>query len=555
MLLCILLACVCRPAISLGLLQTRLRSASVNAAQAKGAQHTELEQLRERAAKLNQEIAELANVDVPVVGSGDADMKAAAAAAFELPATGASWVPVPKANLRKAFAPKKTSVAHAVIEQAEVPDVLALPQSHHGVKKMPATVTVRPNAGGKPEVVSFGLFAKTFYGVNVKANNFVIDIVQTYKWKDDRVKALIEAGKDHLTLSKKESEMKIWLPGMVITNRDIKKYDLISTSVTINKKGEVFKVERAMAIVKCGYILNDFPYDKQDLVVKVASSKYMINEVVLEPAKKGIGASDGLLDGEAYDFVKVGASAFADINGALKKSRGLLTINVKRNLGKYTQSHIVPAFLLVCISWGVFWFPFIAPFITPRLALSILTLLNFTYLTVSSSHSLPAGAPYNWNDVGNQGVMIVMFTTVCMNIFEECVFHQLKLDELARTINHELKVFMPFISVTMFLIILACHKAAGHVGHGDDHGDGWMTIEGTSAVTKTYLFLIIIGYAAYCGHRVRVTLEQKRSGSLSKGQSPAMKPAPSPPIKPAIRKTDNAAAASGGDGGGGGGGD
>ena len=94
------------------------------------------------------------------------------------------------------------------------------------------TPYIRPGAASKTtDVITFGLFAKTFYGVSEKDNNFVIDVVMTLKWMDKRVAALIPKGLEELTLSKKESEMKIWLPMMAITNRDIKKYDLISTAV------------------------------------------------------------------------------------------------------------------------------------------------------------------------------------------------------------------------------------------------------------------------------------------------------------------------------------
>merc|ERR1719502_385791 len=147
---------------------------------------------------------------------------------------------------------------------------------------------------------------------------------------------------DELTLSKRESELKMWLPGIVVTNRDIGKYDLISTGVFIKRNGDVFKVERGTAVVKNVFALEHFPFDRQDLIVKIASQKYMIKDVVLKPSKDNNGVKKGLFDGEVYKFVDWSTKAVQDVDGALKKSRGWFTITVDRNIDKYTQSHLIP---------------------------------------------------------------------------------------------------------------------------------------------------------------------------------------------------------------------
>jgi len=372
--------------------------------------------------------------------------------------------------------------------------------------------TTRPNDGNAADVVTFGLFAKTFYGVNLITNSFVIDTVMTLKWVDKRVASLIPAGMDSMTLSKKESENQIWLPGMVVTNRDIKKYDLISTAVFINKKGEVFKVERSTAIVKNKFILDDFPFDRQNLVVKIASHKYMIDDVMLKPATVGIGVKKGLLEGESYDYVKFSVTSHKDIDGALKKSRGLLTIVIDRALDKYTQSHIVPSFLVMMISWAVFYFPFVAPFITPRLAMSILSLLTFTNLSLKSASALPAGAPFNWNDVINQTVMTLMFFTVCLSILSEVCFHQLKIDDVAKAINYECKFLSPFLSITSLTLILS---AAGR--------HGWTTLDSMSHLVQTWMFLIVGTYALYTGSRIRTAQAVKKAAEDAKGEPALIK--------------------------------
>lgn len=538
---CVFLFGLVHSGVSLGVSRNSLESAAVNVADVKGAQLTEIQQMRAEAAKLQAELASLPTDDTtPVVGADVGAGMKAVEVAFKLPApmqkldwqmpppvqsfvaAPAHTDPIPQ-MLRKAMAAKpkpKVALAEAHWSTDAAPKTSAAkpvaktsatkPAAKHAAAKTAGPPFLRPSAAlKKAEEITFGLFAKSFYGVSEKDNNFVIDVVMTLKWKDPRVVALIPKGMDDLTLSKRESEMKIWLPMMAVTNRDIKKYDLISTAVMINRKGEVFKVERSQAIIKNKYILNDYPYDTQKLIVKIASTKYMIDEVMLVPAKEGVGVAPGLLKGYSYKLVDSGASAIKDIDGALKKSRGLLTITVKRDTSQYTQSHLVPSFLVTCISCGVFWFPFVAPFITPRVALSILALLAFTNLSMKSTDPLPSGAPFNWNDVFNQTILTVMFCTVCLNIFSEICFHQLKVDDLARTINHECKVLQPFVAICTASIILT---AAGP--------DGWLSLTACSIVCKLFVCVVVGGFVAINMVRVSNALAKKKIEEAAKAVEP-----------------------------------
>jgi len=466
-------------------------------------QESAVEQLRERAKKLQEELAALPSDDLGV--------KQAEETAFEV---STDDLHVPASLVVKAAATHTSSSSDAEILARLSANVDSISNSGGDDDEEEedeisggsnVATSTRPNAANKvPDVIHFGLFAKTFYGVNVKNNNFAIDVVMTLKWEDKRVAKLIPDGLESMTLSKLDSEKFMWLPGIVITNRDIKKFDLISTAVFINRKGEVSKVERATAVVKNRYMLEQFPFDRQELVTKIASHKYMNNEVALKPDKEGNGAKDGLLEGECYSLVDLKASAYEDESGALKKSRGVLTITVDRTIDKYLESHLIPGALVTMISWAVFWFPFVAPFITPRLAMSVLALLTFTNLTMKSSASLPAGAPPNWNDTINQTIMTLMFTTVVLSILSEVCMHQLKVEELAKKVNNELKGIMPCMSIIALSIILS---AAGH--------DGWMTLSTTSTIVSIFLGASLLGYVSYTGSRIVSALAMKRAQELA----------------------------------------
>jgi hypothetical protein len=318
--------------------------------------------------------------------------------------------------------------------------------------------SLRPGVStGTADVVSFGLFVKGFFGANLKHNKFTNDVIFALKWKDPRVISLVPAGMEFKTMSGKQALKSIWMPEIVVTNRDIRKWETIASTVKVFSTGDVFKVERAGVICNHRFVLDQFPFDTQDIQVKIASSKYMLDEVVLKPDedKTMSGAKEGIWKGSPYTLEGWKVFAFAETDGALKKSRGVLELSIKRKLDTYWESHLMPTFMLLGISWGVFYFPFQNPFITPRLALSILALLSFTNIVVKSSASLPDGAPFNWNDVINQQVQTFMFFTICLNIFSEVCKHKMGLEEFAEGVNNHGKVLIPLLSIVVLTIILS----------------------------------------------------------------------------------------------------
>lgn len=353
-------------------------------------------------------------------------------------------------------------------------------------------ISIRPHAGGAPEMVSFGIYGKNFYGLDMNHEAFTIDSVMTLQWSDSRAAKLLPSGQKSLTLSEKDSKSKLWLPDVAITNHNIKGYELISTSVTVNSSGTVTKVERSLSIIKNRYVVTAFPWDTQVLTLKIASATYMLDDVKLVPDKNPdiSGVTKNFLDGEGFTLVSAETSEFEEIDGALKKSRGVMAITVHRDIDKYFQSHFVPAILLMTISYAVFWFPFITPFITPRLALSILALLSFTTLTLKTDKMLPPGAPLTWNDVFNQNCQMLMFFTICLNIFAEVTLHQLKRGDLARQINHECKVLWFGMLGSTLIVIL---------------GTDWNMLTTASLITKVMLGLGFGAYIFWCGVRINNT--------------------------------------------------
>jgi len=278
------------------------------------------------------------------------------------------------------------------------------------------------------------------------------------------------------------------MPGVTVTNRDIREYEIISASVTLFKSGEVRRVERANTRVMKKFELMNYPFDYQNLTIDIASSKYMSAEVAMVPDKESSEVEEHIWG--LYNLTSWNVESYPARDGELEKSRGEMSIVVRRRLEKYSQDHLVPAFICLMISWAVFYFPFANPFITARLALSVLALLTFTNLMVKSGKELPGAAPFNWNDLFNQQIQALMFITIVLNISSEVCFHHFKEVGLAKNINNEAKIVMPLMSMLNIIIIL---------------GSGmykWMGLYTAADVTKWTLVIFVLGYAFYYAHGV-----------------------------------------------------
>jgi hypothetical protein len=334
------------------------------------------------------------------------------------------------------------------------------------------------------DLVTFGVIAKNFFGTDLKNNRFTVDLVLSIRWHDPRVADLIPRGLDKMSMAWSQALELVWMPGLVVANRDIEMYEIISASVIIHRSGEVLRVERALARCMKKFALEEYPFDLQDLEIKVTSSKYMLNEVVLQSNVNKSGVEETIWG--LYDMKGWRVDVYEDRDGALIKSRGVLAITVDRSIKKYFDDHLVPCGIVLAISWAVFYFPFANPFITPRLALSILALLTFTNLMLKSNKELPGAAPFNWNDLFNQQIQSLMFITILINITSEVVFHQFRMEVLARAMNNEAKVLLPLTGMINVGLILSAGKYK------------WMTLQSATIVAKVFLVVFLISYGSYC---------------------------------------------------------
>lgn len=313
----------------------------------------------------------------------------------------------------------------------------------------------RPTAGGKADKIEFGFTFRQLYSMDLKDGTYTADIVLNFRWTDPRTAGLVTSG-NHITLSEQDAKQKMWMPEMGVTNRDVRGIEVLSTAVTVSTGGKVLKVQRVLAVLKNKFVFGYYPFDDQTLLVVVSSSKYMLEDVVLEAIddEKDSACSlvkDGAFEGKGVTLESFEAKAFEEISGALKKSRGKLEVVVRRESKKFYDSVLWPCTFLVSCSYMVFWLPLLTPFVMPRIATAMISYLAMYSMMQKYDAMIGPGAGASYGDAFLQGFGALMFSTIIINVALEATSHQLKEVEFATSLNAEMKLVYPALFLLTFL--------------------------------------------------------------------------------------------------------
>lgn len=350
---------------------------------------------------------------------------------------------------------------------------------------------MRPHAGGGAEVVNFGIYTKAVYSIDVKAGTWTADVILTLQWKDERAASVVPEGLDSLSLSQASAAKKMWIPDIMISNRAIKGVDVLSTTFTVSKMGDVQKVERALVVLQNVYFVHAFPFDKQVLKVRIASATLMAEELMLSPIRgDGISGIDmQTLDSKDFYIIGFTTGTVMEEDSSMKKNRGELSISVGRQYWPYVLSMLMPEVLLLGISYSAFWFPQVAVFAMPRTATAIISFLSMLTLSIKHNSMLPVRGGLAWIDLFESSCQGIMFLTVCFNIFVLVTFHKFKKETLAMEMDFELKIIFPAMLACMFVVLI--YKTDG------------TELSGMSTLLNLILAIGAFGFTFSVGHRLR----------------------------------------------------
>jgi len=330
--------------------------------------------------------------------------------------------------------------------------------ANSNVSDKPFSHHLRPNLGANPDVIRFAIYVKNFFGMKISKNEFTVDVVVTLRWTDARVAELVPAGNDVVTTSLPEAVKSLWMPDIVISNRAIGGQERISAAVKLHRDGSVVKTERLLLRAKQHFDVTAFPFDHQSPKLILSSATLMSDDLVLQAMSDAAlkGAKPGLFDDREFHFVSDETTVFEEVDGNLKKSRGMLVMRLRRDWTRYLQTTILPEIFLIMISFTVFWMPRATTFAMPRVATNLISFLTLMTLSISTGKALPADrANMAWIELFADSMQMQNSLILFLNVFVDWVFCTLDLKKLGEQMTNELAVLFPLMgSVVVMMCFL-----------------------------------------------------------------------------------------------------
>lgn len=295
-------------------------------------------------------------------------------------------------------------------------------------------------------VVQFGVLFKSFPKLDFLSGTFTTSLALTQRWPTNA-----DAPADG------ENP---WSPNLVVMNHDIAGIEAVSTSTIANQTdGMTTQVDYLIVRVRQTFDLENFPFDRQILSVRVAPASPGSVSMKLVPMHiQGERALEpGLLEDHGFDLVSVAehGNADEDDNTLTAPARGTIEVVLDRRASAYFSSLFMPALLLLCLCWCVFFLPVPDPsFAVPRTAVPTGTFLAMLIFNLHVEQMVPARYGRMWIDVFTENIAILVFAGLAFNTLEQYVHSYMGRPLLASTLGFELRIFYPIFSA--FILALCC---------------------------------------------------------------------------------------------------
>ncbi len=207
--------------------------------------------------------------------------------------------------------------------------------------------TSRPLADQGPTRVDVFLYMIDLDEIYNESQSFDANIYIEFRWTDPRL-----AHNDSDKVSRHMTE--VWNPRIQILNQQ-KIWSTFPNMVEISPKGEVVHRQRLWGSFSQPLDLKNFPFDHQTFVIQLAAVGFSLDEVELVPdhTRGSIAEKLSVPDWEITSWDIKGGS-FVPVPGS-KIPGFTFTFQGKRHIGYFVVKVLIPMFLIVAMSWVVFW--------------------------------------------------------------------------------------------------------------------------------------------------------------------------------------------------------
>jgi len=207
----------------------------------------------------------------------------------------------------------------------------------------------RPQGEKGSTRVHVAIFILDVDEVNNVSQTFDANVYFELHWQDPRL-----AHDSPNETSRSLSE--VWHPRIQFINQQ-KIWPTFPKIVDISPGGEVIYKQRVWGTFSQPLELKDFPFDQQIFMIQLASVGYSPQEIELvndSSSRTGIASRFSLIDWDILDW-DLTFEPFKPSLGEEDIAGAKFSIKAQRQYGYFIVKVIIPLFLIVMMSWIVFW--------------------------------------------------------------------------------------------------------------------------------------------------------------------------------------------------------
>jgi len=301
-------------------------------------------------------------------------------------------------------------------------------------------LTSRPAPEKGPTEVTVRMIILNLEQIHGADQTFTADVAFEANWQDDRLR---HSGSEKTTMDLSD----IWNPDFQIVNRQKIQF-MFPEDADISPDGNVRIIQRVWGQFSQPLQLRDFPFDVQTLHTTIVSVGY--DEGMLKLKEDSANASAVADSFSIPDWKVLGWDSEVTerpiMSGGPKLPTFEVSITMKRESRYYFINVILPLFLIICMSWIVFWLP--SSQLGPRVSVSVTAMLTLTAYRFAIGTSLPKVAYLTRLDWLILGSSLLVFLSLVEVIVTTWMAENGRAP-LARRINHSMRAVAPIL----FLLI------------------------------------------------------------------------------------------------------
>jgi len=300
-----------------------------------------------------------------------------------------------------------------------------------------ATPTNRPDPDGQPTLVNIELYVMDIDEIDDIHQKFTGKVYLQATWQDKRLA-------NHISKVYKLDD--VWHPRLQILNKQ-KVFTSLPQVVEVKDKGEVIYRQIYFGNFSQTLNLKEFPFDTQILSFDTISTDFSKDEVKFEfNDKSGISNKFTLPDWEIKQ-VHYEVLPLTFRNGPEVYDNAKLIIKLKRHVVYYIFKFILPLFLIVFMSWIVFWID-PAEYST-QISISVTSMLTIIAYKFVMGNSLPKVPYLTRLDYIMTFATVLVFLTLLQSATTSILVRKDK-EILARKIDYYCRFAVP---LTFFIFI------------------------------------------------------------------------------------------------------